>query len=57
METTGAWDGLIVLGLLVILLVIGVRWLRRRMHIPWATGGIVIFFVFLVLLLWAYSWR
>lgn len=54
---TGAWDGLIVLGLLVLLLVIGVRKLRPRMHIPWTTGGIVLFFVFLVLLLWAWSWR
>ncbi|WP_017538698.1 MULTISPECIES: hypothetical protein [Nocardiopsis] len=54
---TGAWDGLIVLGLLVLLLVIGVRRLRPRMHIPWTTGGIVLFFVFLVLLLWAWSWR
>ncbi|GAA3727622.1 protein-S-isoprenylcysteine O-methyltransferase Ste14 [Spinactinospora alkalitolerans] len=51
------YDGVIVLGLLVILLVIGVRRLRRRMHVPWATGGIVVFFVFLVLLLWAWSWR
>ncbi|GAB3485626.1 hypothetical protein [Nocardiopsis coralliicola] len=54
---TGAWDGLIVLGLLVLLLVIGVRKLRPRMHIPWSTGGIVVFFIFLVLLLWAWSWR
>ncbi|MFC7326482.1 hypothetical protein [Marinactinospora rubrisoli] len=51
------YDGLIVLGLLVILLVIGIRKLRRRMHVPWATGGLVVFFVFLVLLLWAWSWR
>lgn len=54
---SGAWDGLIVLGLLVLLLVIGVRKLRPRMYIPWATSGIVVFFVFLVLLLWAWSWR
>ncbi|MBV2363954.1 hypothetical protein LG943_20450 [Streptomonospora sp. S1-112] len=54
---TGAWDGLIVLGLLVILLVLGVRRLRRRVHIPWATGGIVVFFIFVVLMLWAWSNR
>lgn len=54
---SGAFDGAIVLGLLVILLVIGVRKLRPRVHIPWATSGIVVFFIFLVLLLWAWSWR
>lgn len=54
---TGSFDGLIVLGLLVLLVVIGLGKLRKRMPIPWATSGIVVFFVFLVLLLWAYSWR
>ncbi|MFD6095154.1 hypothetical protein ACFVWN_13760 [Nocardiopsis flavescens] len=54
---SGAWDGLIVMGLLVVLLVIGVRKLRPRVHIPWTTGGIVVFFIFLCLLLWAWSWR
>ncbi|MDS1270169.1 hypothetical protein RIF23_07665 [Lipingzhangella sp. LS1_29] len=53
---TGSFDGLIVLGLLVLLLVIGVAKLRKRVYIPWATSGLVVFFVFLVLLLWAYSW-
>lgn len=54
---SGAWDGLIVLGLLIILLVLGVRRLRPRMHIPWTTGGIVVCFIFVVLLLWAWSNR
>ncbi|TQN27680.1 hypothetical protein FHX37_4405 [Haloactinospora alba] len=54
---SGAWDGLIVLGLLVLLLVIGVRKLRGRVYIPWATSGLVVFFIFVVLLLWAWSWR
>ncbi|GHD33146.1 MULTISPECIES: hypothetical protein [Nocardiopsis] len=54
---TGAWDGLIVMGLLVVLLVIGVRWLRPKVHVPWSTKAIVVFFVFLCLLLWAWSWR
>ena len=52
-----SYPPLLVLGLLVVLLVIGVRKLRPRMHIPWTTGGIVVFFIFLVLLLWAWSWR
>lgn len=54
---TGAWDGLILMGLLVVLLVIGVRWLRPKVHVPWSTKAIVVFFVFLCLLLWAWSWR
>ncbi|MDA8369296.1 MAG: hypothetical protein M0026_05450 [Nocardiopsaceae bacterium] len=54
---SGAFDGAIVLGLLVILLVIGVRKLRPRMHIPWTTGGIVVFFIFFCLLMWAWSNR
>lgn len=54
---TGAWDGLIMMGLLVVLLVIGVRWLRPKVHVPWSTKAIVVFFVFLCLLLWAWSWR
>ncbi|WP_285729780.1 hypothetical protein [Nocardiopsis sp. ATB16-24] len=54
---SGAWDGLIVMGLLAVLLVIGVRRLRPRIHIPWSTPGIVVVFVFVCLLLWAWSWR
>ncbi|SIO84877.1 hypothetical protein [Nocardiopsis sp. JB363] len=54
---SGAWDGLIVMGLLIILLVLGVRKLRPKVHIPWKTGAIVMVFIFVCLLLWAWSWR
>lgn len=54
---SGSWDGLIVMGLLVVLLIIVVRKLRPKIHIPWATSGIVVFFVFVCLLLWANSYR
>ncbi|KUP98258.1 hypothetical protein [Thermobifida cellulosilytica] len=52
---SGAYDGAILLGLLVIFVVLGVRWLRKRVHIPWTTSGIAVFFIVLVLLLWAYQ--
>lgn len=54
---SGAWDGLILMGLLAVLLIIFVRKLRPKIHIPWATSGIVVFFVFVCLLLWANSYR
>ncbi|QVQ50657.1 hypothetical protein J4H86_17360 [Spiractinospora alimapuensis] len=53
---TGNYDGLIVLGLIVLLLVFGLSRLRRRIHIPWATGSIVVVFILVVLMFWAVSW-
>lgn len=52
---TGSYDGAIVLGLLVLLLVIGLAKLRKRMTVPWTTGGVVVVFILVVLMLWAYS--
>ncbi|TDQ55126.1 hypothetical protein [Actinorugispora endophytica] len=52
---SGAFDGAIVLGLLVLFVILGIRWLRKRVQIPWTTSGLVLFFVVLVLLLWAYQ--
>lgn len=52
---SGAYDGAILLGLLVIFVVLGVRWLRKRVHVPWSTKGIAVVFIFAVLLLWAYQ--
>jgi hypothetical protein len=52
---TGTYDGAIVLGLLVVLLVIGLAKLRRRIPVPWTTGGVVAVFVLVVLMLWALS--
>ncbi|GLU47455.1 hypothetical protein [Nocardiopsis ansamitocini] len=54
---SGSYDGAIVLGLLVIFVILGIRWLRRRVHVPWTTGGLVLFFIIVVLLLWAYQTR
>ena len=52
---SGAYDGAILLGLLVLFVVLGVRWLRKRGPRAVEHQGIAVVFIFAVLLLWAYQ--